>query len=174
MNTLWSPGPESAFDAAETYYTLVAGSHFIVKYTVYTIMGLNMIFHLIQATGAKGDDKLFFYSSTLLYLTALILFIVNVAPSMLVVKLQNYVQFPRNMHLSVLAASHVLVEFLLAGVILIQLGYVFGYHVQSIQQREYAEDMREQELAEKAKLESESATTQSVETVSTESVSKRK
>ncbi|EPY49356.1 ER chaperone SHR3 ue Psh3 [Schizosaccharomyces cryophilus OY26] len=139
-NTLWKPGPESAFTVAETYYTMLANASAYHKYFFYFVVGLGMVFHLIQANRVTGDDRLYYYSSTLLYIAASVIFIVNVSPAIITAKLRRYVQFDRNMHFMVLGASQVLIAFLLTGVLILQLGHLFALHVNNIVQLEITEE----------------------------------
>ncbi|WBW71281.1 ER packaging chaperone for amino acid permeases Psh3 [Schizosaccharomyces osmophilus] len=150
-NTLWNPGPESAFTAAETYYTLLANASAYHRYFFYFVVSSGMIFHIIQANKVTGDDRLYYYSSTFLYITASVIFIVNVSPAIITAKLRRYIQFDRNMHFMVLGASQVLIGFLLVGVLLLQLGHLFALYVTDIFQREDTEkqsnEAAEQEIS---------------------------
>ncbi|EEB09476.2 ER chaperone SHR3 ue Psh3 [Schizosaccharomyces japonicus yFS275] len=85
----------------------------------------------------QAGRKAVHYTSMGLYVASIVLYLINVVPYILGVPLRAYHQYPRDTYLAVLAASQVLVCFLLVGVLILQLGYTYACHISAGMRREY-------------------------------------
>ncbi|KAL6451836.1 SHR3 Secretory component protein SHR3 [Candida maltosa Xu316] len=148
LDTLWRHDVPSGFDVSLAHYQQWGNSPMYVHYTLHVVAALGLIGHFIKLYKPEEDAKYFEYGSLGLFMIAIIIYLTNLRTGVNSCLAGVWGDVDYKTGLNVMAASQVMIIFVLVGVLVLQGGlYYAQWYDEKLKEEFYRQEAEEAALA---------------------------
>ena len=148
LNTLWIHDIPEAFDASLRHYQQWGNSPMYVHYTLHAVGLLGLIGHFIKLYKPDEDAKYFEYGSLGLFMVGVVIYLTNLRTGVNSCLVGQWGDVDYQTGINVMAASQVMIIFVLLGVLLLQGGlYYAQWYDNKLKEEFYRQEAKEAALA---------------------------
>lgn len=148
LNTLWRHDVPSGFETSLNYYKQWGTSPMYIHYTLHAVGILGLIGHFIKLYKPDEEAKYFEYGSLGLFMVGIIIYLTNLRTGVNSCVIGEWGEVDEQTGINVVAASQVMIIFVLFGVLILQGGlYYAQWYDNKLKEEFYKKEAEEAALA---------------------------